>query len=91
MCNECVETKINVTILFPNNIQDYDTVINYHHINKNKIHWHCLSGPARIFLKNNSIVGRDWYIDGKLVLTDSCQEEFEKTTQYREWKLKVFK
>jgi hypothetical protein len=55
------------------------------------IHWykdlliHKEDGPAVIFNDGSTL----WFIEGKQV---DCftQEEFEKSVEYREWKLKIF-
>jgi len=84
MCDECEEFTTGV-----NTTSHYNFTV-VHRLNKNKSHFHCLSGPAIIYYDNNQITTRKWYINGSYVLVSS-QEEFENSKEYREWKLKAFK
>ena len=88
MCNECKEEEVPKYAL----ISEYPfiKIVNHFRINIKADEFHCLTGPARLFYKKDNSVQLYWYIADKWVIVDS-QKEFEKSKEYREWKLKAFK
>jgi hypothetical protein len=76
MCNECFEVKEGCNLM-RRSISNGSS--------------HCLSDHAIIlnYYKAGLKIA-DWYINGIRINVGS-QEEFEKSKEYREWKLRVFK
>lgn len=80
MCDECRPANNNKEFILTNA-----------RINKLGF-YHCLDGPAGFCPFNKRY---EWCIDGRIVggylNPVASQEEFEKSKEYREWKLKAFK